>query len=143
MAIIGTAGLTSGDGCNQRILQVSSLRAALQARSFKNNIIISVDSRVEITATFLHRMHQEGYGQLLLVGPSEAYCQGLVQLFGDLVGCGWYSLEFLMSLLGPLRPGGWHLAFLNHSKGQGWLAGCSANDASSRLNMLHACHVFF
>lgn len=66
----------------------NELKAALSALAFKNEMILTAESRTDPAAQFLSNFQKAGYGHVLLVSQTETLCNHMATVFTKL-GCGW------------------------------------------------------
>lgn len=64
------------------------LKAALSALAFRNEIILTSESRIDSAAQFVSNFQTAGYGHALILTDSVRMCHHLTTLF-DKIGCGW------------------------------------------------------
>lgn len=72
-----------------------ALREALQARSYKQEVILMVSDRDRID-TFLqaaNSMHRFGFGHILLLSMTESDCQAINNVVPE-IGCGWTTFVY-------------------------------------------------
>lgn len=70
------------------------LKAALTALAYKNEIILTTESRTDPAAQFVSSFQKAGYGHVLVMTDSEPMCKHLATVFQKL-GCGWVPFPSL------------------------------------------------
>lgn len=65
------------------------LKVALKALAYKNEIIMTTESRAEVGAQYFSNFQRAGYGHILMMTEFEPLCRHLATVFTKL-GCGWY-----------------------------------------------------
>ncbi|GIL58387.1 hypothetical protein Vafri_13527 [Volvox africanus] len=67
------------------------LKALLQARSFKGEIILTHETQSDATVQWIWRMRRMGYAHTVVAARGEHLCEQLSKVFGEELGCVWFS----------------------------------------------------
>jgi hypothetical protein len=66
----------------------------VEARSFKNELIVLLESRVDVLIQAYLELRYLGFGHVMLLTHEKKVCEGADRVLPGELGCGWSSFTF-------------------------------------------------
>ena len=72
----------------------SGLKASVEARSFKKELIVLLETRVDVFLQAYLELRYLGFGHVIFMTNAKKVCEGVDRVLPGELGCGWSNFTF-------------------------------------------------